>query len=51
VRYDAERPIGLDSGLKALAGQPYGPFLLLVLAAGLLAFGVHCLFDARYRKA
>jgi Domain of Unknown Function (DUF1206) len=51
VRYDAERPIGLDSGLKDLAGEPYGPFLLLVLAAGLLAFGVHCLFDARYRKA
>jgi Domain of Unknown Function (DUF1206) len=51
VQYDADRPVGLDTGLKSLAGQPFGPFLLLVLAAGLLAFGVHCLFDARYRKA
>jgi Domain of Unknown Function (DUF1206) len=51
VRYDSERPAGLDSGLKALAGEPYGPVLLIVLAAGLLAFAVHCLFDARYRKA
>ncbi len=51
MRHDPNRPVGLDSGLKALAGQPYGPLLLLVLAAGLLAFGAHCLFDARYRKA
>lgn len=51
VRHDSERPVGLDSGLKALAGEPYGPFLLLTLAAGLLAFAMHCLFDARYRKA
>lgn len=50
VQHDPAQPVGLDSGLKALAGQPVGPFLLLVLAAGLVAFGVHCLFDARYRR-
>jgi hypothetical protein len=51
VRHAPAQPVGLDSGLKALAGQPFGPVLLLVLAAGLVAFGVHCLFDARYRRA
>lgn len=50
VQHDPAQPVGLDPALKALAGQPFGPFLLLVLAAGLVAFGVHCLFDARYRR-
>lgn len=51
VRHDPAQPMGLDAGLKALAGQPFGPFLLLALAARLVAFGAHCLFDARYRAA
>ena len=51
VQHDPAQPVGLDAGLKALAGQPFGPYLLLVLAAGLVAFGVHCLVDARYRRA
>jgi Domain of Unknown Function (DUF1206) len=42
---------GLDAGLQALADEPYGPVLLVLVAVGLVAFGVHCLFDARYRKA
>lgn len=50
VQHDPAQPVGLDSGLKTLAGQPFGLPLLLVLAAGLVAFGVHCLFDARYRR-
>lgn len=51
VRHDPAQPVGLDAGLHVLAGQPYGPALLVVLALGLTAFGVHCFFDARYRKA
>jgi hypothetical protein len=27
------------------------PILLLIVAAGLVCFGVYCLFDARYRRA
>lgn len=50
-RFDPEQPVGLDAGLKALGAQPFGQVLLAVLALGLALFGVHCLFDARYRKA
>ena len=51
VRFDAAQPTGLDAGLQAVADQPYGPVVLVVLALGLVAFGVHCFFVARYRKA
>jgi hypothetical protein len=51
VRFDPAQPTGLDAGLQAVADQPYGPVVLAVLALGLVAFGVHCFFDARYRKA
>lgn len=51
VRYDPASPTTLDSALQVLADQPYGPPLLVLLALGLVAFGVHCLFDARYRRA
>ena len=51
VRFDPAQPTGLDGGLQAVADEPYGPVLLVALALGLVAFGVHCFFDARYRKA
>lgn len=49
--YSPEEPTGLDSGLRAVADEPYGPPLIILLALGLVAFGVYCFFDARYRKA
>ncbi len=33
VRFDPAAPVGLDAGIRMLAGQPFGPVLLLVLAA------------------
>jgi len=36
--------------VQTLGAQPYGPALLLALAAGLAVFGLYCLFDARCRK-
>lgn len=41
--------IGLDGALRKLGGAPYGPALLGMVAAGLLAFGLYCLVQARYR--
>jgi hypothetical protein len=41
---------GLDVALRTLAVQPYGTLLLALVAAGLAAFAVFTLFDARYRK-
>ena len=37
-------------GLATLARNSYGPLLLGVVAAGLVAFGIHSLSDARYRR-
>jgi hypothetical protein len=41
---------GLDKALRALAAQPYGTFLLLLVAVGLAAFGVYCFASARARR-
>ena len=41
---------GLDAALHTLVGRPYGPFLLVLVALGFLAFGVYCFLQARYRK-
>ena len=49
--YSPETPMSLDSGLRTVAGEPYGPPLIIALALGLAAFGIYCFFDARYRKA
>jgi hypothetical protein len=42
--------IGLDGALAALAAQPFGPYLLGLVAAGLAAYGVFALVEARYRR-
>jgi Domain of Unknown Function (DUF1206) len=41
---------GLDSALHALVDQPYGAFLLILIAFGFAAFGVYCFFQSRYRR-
>ena len=50
VKYDPDKARGLDSALKTLAGQPYGPWLLGLIALGIAAFGVYCFSQAKYRK-
>jgi hypothetical protein len=49
IEYDPQRAIGLDGALRKLAHAEYGPYLLGLTAAGLAAYGVYCLVDARYR--
>lgn len=41
---------GLDGALATLASQPFGPYILLLVAAGLAAYGVYALVEARYRR-
>ena len=40
----------LTGALNKLSHQPYGPFLLGVVAAGLIGFAVYSIADARYAK-
>lgn len=41
---------GLDGILATLAAQPFGPYLLGAVAAGLAAYGVFAIVEARYRR-
>jgi hypothetical protein len=40
---------GIDSALRALAHTPLGPWLLVVVAIGLMMFGVYSWCEARWR--
>ena len=41
---------GLDSALVELLKQPFGPWLVGIVAIGLIAYGVYSFVEARYRK-
>jgi hypothetical protein len=48
--YNARAAVGLDGALAKIVHRSYGPFALGVVAAGLIAFALYSLTDARYRK-
>jgi hypothetical protein len=48
--YDPKEAIGFDGALSKLANTQYGPVLLGAVAAGLIAYGLFCLVQARYRE-
>lgn len=48
--FNPKAAIGLDGALAKLAHHSYGSFLLGVVAAGLIAFGLYSLSDARYHR-
>ena len=50
VDYNPNKAVGLDGALAKLANQTYGPWLLGIVASGLVAFAVYSLSDARYRR-
>ena len=50
IDFNPKKAVGLDGALAKVAAASYGPFLLAVVAAGLIAFGVYSLSDARYRR-
>lgn len=48
--HNASKAKGLDTALKELLQQPFGPILLGLVALGLLAYGVYSFVEARYRR-
>ncbi len=50
VTYQPSKAGGLDKALLTLRNQPFGEFLLIIAALGLIAFGVYGLCEARWRK-
>jgi uncharacterized membrane protein HdeD (DUF308 family) len=50
VDYSPDSAVGLDGALAKLAHSSYGPFVLGVVATGLIAFALYSFTDARYRR-
>ncbi|WP_240615819.1 DUF1206 domain-containing protein [Nakamurella deserti] len=50
LTYSPDRAGGLDTALRTLNGQPYGPYLLTALALGIACFGVYCFAWSRHVK-
>ncbi len=50
VTFDPAKAGGLDKALLTLRNQPFGEFLLIVVALGLIAFGLYGLAEARWRR-
>jgi uncharacterized membrane protein YidH (DUF202 family) len=47
---EPDKAMGLDGALSALAGAGYGPWLLGVVAIGLLGFSVFSFAESKYRR-
>jgi Domain of Unknown Function (DUF1206) len=50
VTYKPAKAGGIDKALLILRNQPFGEFLLILAALGLIIFGVYGLCEARWRK-
>lgn len=50
VDFNPDKAVSLDGALAKLAHASYGPLLLGIVAAGLIAFGAYSLSDSRYRR-
>jgi hypothetical protein len=50
VTFDPDKARGMDAALRQVAVQPYGPWLLSLMALGLMCFGAYSLAESRYRR-
>lgn len=48
--YKPSKAGGIDKALLTLRNQPFGEFLLILAALGLITFGIYGLCEARWRK-
>jgi Domain of Unknown Function (DUF1206) len=50
VRFSPSKAEGIDGSLRVFAHTPLGPFLLILVALGLVAFGLFSWCEARWRR-
>lgn len=50
IKFNARSTVGVDGALARLHHQPLGPWLVGVVAVGLLVFAVYSGLEARYRR-
>jgi hypothetical protein len=48
--FHPKEAVGLDGALAKVAQQPYGRWLLLTVAVGILAYGIYTAVESRYRR-
>ena len=50
IEFDPREAVGLDGALAEVQHASYGPWLLGIVAVGLIAFAIYSVSDARYRR-
>ncbi|MGN2637394.1 DUF1206 domain-containing protein [Nocardia takedensis] len=50
LNYDAAEAKGIDAVLRDFADNPFGPWLLMLVALGLIAFGALSFLEAKHRR-
>jgi hypothetical protein len=50
VDFDPQQAVGVDGALHQLAARSYGPIALVVVAVGLVCFGLFSFVEARWRR-
>ncbi|WP_234390984.1 DUF1206 domain-containing protein [Nocardia suismassiliense] len=50
LNYDPAEAKGIDAVLRDFVGKPFGPWLLILISLGLIAFGVLSFLEAKYRR-
>lgn len=50
INYNPDQATGLSGALRSLEQQPFGPFILGVVALGLIAYGAYMFVLAYYRR-
>ncbi|WP_458781349.1 DUF1206 domain-containing protein [Arthrobacter sp. D3-16] len=50
AKHSPEESTGLDGGLKALRDHPFGPYVLVAIGAGFIAYGLFALIRSRFGR-
>jgi Domain of Unknown Function (DUF1206) len=50
IDFDPRKAVSVDGALRRVAHQPYGSWLLALVATGIIAFAVVSFAQARYRR-
>lgn len=50
IQADPDETKGLDGALAEVVKQPFGPWLLSIVALGLVSYGAYLIFEAKYRR-
>ena len=48
ITHEPQKSGGLDQALRTVLEQPFGPFLLGVIAVGIICYGLFCFARARH---